>query len=44
VTLKIENETTISTTNIGDSGYALYHVEWNDKGEPYLNQYFRSQE
>jgi hypothetical protein len=26
VTVKIENESTISTTNIGDSGYALFHI------------------
>ena len=26
VTLKVESDTLISTTNIGDSGYALYHV------------------
>lgn len=26
VTLKIDSDTLLSTTNIGDSGYALYHV------------------
>lgn len=39
VTIKIENQSTISTTNIGDSGYALYHLVEN---QPV--QYFKSVE
>jgi protein phosphatase PTC7 len=39
VTVKIENESTISTTNIGDSGYALFHIEWHDE-QPVLQLYY----
>ena len=44
VTLKVESETLISTTNIGDSGYALYHVVPKEDGGFRIEQYFRSKE
>ena len=44
VTLKIEDANVISTTNIGDSGYALYHVVNKEDGGLKLEQYFRSKE
>ena len=32
VTLKVESDTMIQTTNIGDSGYALYHIVPKEEG------------
>ena len=43
--VKVENTTTISTTNIGDSGYALFHVVKNEEtGAMIPEVYFRSKE
>lgn len=42
--MKIDNENTISTTNIGDSGYLLYHLELREDGEFIPKMYYRSQE
>ncbi len=44
VVVKINSEDTISTTIIGDSGYALFHILPNENGSQKLQLYFRAEE
>jgi protein phosphatase PTC7 len=44
VVVKIDSEDTISTTIIGDSGYALFHVMTQESGSQILQLYFRAEE
>ena len=44
VAVKIENENTLSSTNIGDSGYQLFHVIPQEDGTDKLELYYRSEE
>ena len=44
VTVKIDNEYQISTTNIGDSGYALFHIVHDTNQNLVLEMYYKSKE
>jgi hypothetical protein len=44
VTVKIDSEDTLSTLNIGDSGYTLLHPVQKESGDVDLKLVFRSEE